>query len=75
VLFLYKDLKRPRQGNGKTEVIYSSHLWGAHRYTTRGGNATRSGECVLRRLLQRAVVCRGQTKGEMINFVDIELLV
>jgi hypothetical protein len=31
---------------------------GAHRYTTRGGM------CVLRRLLQRAVVCQGQTKGE-----------
>ncbi len=28
----------------KTEVTYSPRLWGAHRYTTRGGISVRSRE-------------------------------
>jgi hypothetical protein len=37
---------------------YSPNLFGAHRYTTVGGM------CALRGVLQTAVACRGQPKGE-----------
>ena len=38
---------------------FSPNLFGAHRYTTLGGM------CALRGVLQTAVACRGQSKGEM----------